>query len=660
MPELSPLPETASPVASPQGIEVIAATKTSSVLATLAIGVVAVGALYFGREVFVPMALAILLSFALAPSVLLLRRCHFGRVPSVIVVVVVAFTVISGLGAVLGTQLAYLGRNLPQYQSNITEKIHSLQASAKEGGLIERVSTMFRDLGNEISKPSDAANTGVKSLRTPTDSARSQAPVPVEIRQPNLVPLQLVRDVVGPLLQPLAIIAIVIVFLSFFLVKREDLRDRFIRLAGARDLQRTTEALDDAGHRLSRYLLMQSVINASFGVCIGIGLWLIGVPNAVLWGILATLLRFVPYIGAVIAAAFPAALALAVDPGWSMLFWVLGLFAVTEPVTGQVIEPWLYGRSTGLSGVAVVVAAAFWTLLWGPIGLLLSTPLTMCLVVLGRHVEHLQFLVVLLGDQPALAPEQSFYQRMLADDPDEAAHQAEEFLKDQPLSAYYDQVAIRGLALAQLDVNRGTLNHEQRVRLKAAIDDLIDDLSDHEDVAVTVAKEGKHAVEPLGPPLSSAELVSRGKVVLCVAGRGSLDEASAAMLAQLLEMRGIGARVVPRDAVSAANLDHLDVAGAQVACVCYLEPGTFGNARYLVRRLRRRLPKATIIAGFWTLSPEQIEQRHALTDTGADLVVTMLQQAVEQIVVVAKEITLDLPTAVANRQSGIGITSAVE
>ena len=193
------------------------------------------------------------------------------------------------------------------------------------------------------------------------------------------------------------------------------------------------------------------------------------------------LLRFVPYIGPIIAAAFPAALAVAVDPGWAMMFWVIGLFLAIELVTGYVIEPWLYGHSTGLSGVAVLVAAAFWTLLWGPVGLLLSTPLTMCLVVLGRHVEHLRFLEVLLGDQPPLAPEESFYQHMLADAPDEAAHQAEAFLKDKPLSAYYDEVAIRGLALAQLDVNRGALDHARRVRIKEAVDWVIDDLSDHDD-----------------------------------------------------------------------------------------------------------------------------------------------------------------------------------
>lgn len=634
------MPKDASAINSPHGVEILAAGNSAALIGNLVFGVVAVGALYLGREVFVPVALAILLSFALAPMVLLLRRCHLGRVPSVIAVVMIAFGAVSGLGFLLGSQLAHLAGNLPEYEYNITGKIHSFRGTAIREGIVGRTSTMLQDLNKEISKPSDETASAAKAPRAAP--AQPSAPPPAETHALNMTPLQVVQGIVGPLLQPLATAAIVIVFLIFFLLQREDLRNRFIRLVGTRDLQRTTEAMDDAARRLSRYLLTQTAVNATFGLWIGIGLWLIGVPNAVLWGTLSALLRFIPYIGPVIAAACPAALALAVDPGWSMLLWVIGLFLVTEPLTGQLVEPWLYGRSTGLSGVAVVVAAAFWTFLWGPVGLLLSTPLTMCLVVLGRHVERLQFLEVLLGDQPALAPEQSFYQRILADDPDEAAHQAETFLKERPLSAYYDQVAIKGLALAQLDVNRGTLNHEQRVRLKAAIDDIIDDLSGHEDAAATDIKEGEPGVAPMAPVLSAAELAPswRGKPVLCVAGRGSLDEASAAMLAQLLEMHGIGARVVPREAVSARHLDQLDVTGVQMACLCYLEPGTFANARYLVRRLRRRLPKAGIMAGFWTLTAEQAEERDALGATGVDLVVHLTQKAVEHIVHVAKEIPI--------------------
>jgi len=615
------MPDTAAPAAgSHHPVEVHAAGTPLTGLGTLAVAVVTIAALYFGREVFVPFALAILLSFALGPAVLLLRRWHINRVVAVIVVVVLAFSVIIGIGGLIGTQLAHLAENLSGYQTNITEKIHSLRGTTTSSGVVRGAATMLSDLGNEITKPPEKV--GRPAANGPVALApgvQQQKPVPVEIRPSDPTPVQLILEVAGPLLQPLATAGIVLVFVIFFLLQRQDLRDRFIRLAGARDLRRTTLALDDAGHRLSSYLLTQTAINASVGLLVGTGLWLIGVPNPALWGILTMLLRFVPYIGPFIAAAFPSAVAVAVDPGWAMLFWVVGLFLVVELITGYVIEPWLYGHNMGLSGVAVLVAAAFWTLLWGPVGLLLSTPLTMCLVVLGRHVEHLQFLEVLLGDQPALAPEESFYQRMLADDPDEAA--------------------IKGLALAQLDVNRGALDHSHRVRIKEAVEWVIDDLSDHDDASASALEEGAAQVAALPSVFSSEELAPgwRETAVLCVAGRGSLDEAAAAMLAQLLEKHRIGARVVPSEAVSVGNVLRLDVTGVQLACLSYLEPGSFTNARYLVRRLRRRLPQAKIFAGFWTLTAQEADERDALAATRADLVVTSLRQAVEQVVNAAKE-----------------------
>ncbi|HEY2112516.1 MAG TPA: AI-2E family transporter, partial [Dongiaceae bacterium] len=335
--------------------------------------------------------------------------------------------------------------------------------------------------------------------------------------------------------------------------------------------------------------------------------------------------------GPIIAAIFPAALALAIDPGWSMLVWTACLFLVVEPLMGQVVEPFLYGHSTGLSAVAIVVAAAFWTWLWGPIGLLLSTPLTLCLVVLGRHVERLEFLAIILGDQPALTLEENFYQRVLANDPDEAAHQAEVYLKSKPLVEYYDEVAIRGLALAQLDVNRGVLEHVRRVQIKEAILGLIDDLCDHLD-SPPVAEADAAGGEAVTPPPPSAPLPADDRRrVLCIAGRGSLDEAAAAMLAQLLERQGIQASVVSSDAVAPVAVSSLEAANVQIVCLSYLEPGGFTNARYLVRRLRRKLPRVRILVGLWTLNDEDARQRDALRETGADLIVTSLRQAVEQI-----------------------------
>ena len=476
----------------------LSAGTPSVILGPMAVTVIIVAVLYFGREVFVPLALAILLSFALSPLVLLLRRLHFGRVPSVVASVLSAFLVILGLGAILASQLTGLAENLPWYQFNLTQKIAAIRSVTAGSGFMPRASAMLKSLSTEVTKTTAPPGTGsasssgatatIAARRPPAAAAQPPPPVLVEMHQPDLAPLQLIEAIVGPLLQPLITTGIVIVFVVFFLLQREDLRDRFIRLAGARDLRRTTEALDDAGHRLSRYLLAQAAINGCFGVLIGAGLWLIGVPNSVLWGIFAMMLRFVPYIGPVIAAAFPAALAVAADPGWSMLLWTLALFLVVEPMIGQIIEPWLYGHHTGISAVAIVVAAAFWTWLWGPIGLLLSTPLTVCVVVLGRHVERLNFFDILLGDRPALAPEEGFYQRVLAGDPDEVAYQAEEFLKGKPLSVYYDEVAIRGLALAQVDMNRGGLTHDRRVQIKETVDGIIDDLSDHDAQAPSEAR----------------------------------------------------------------------------------------------------------------------------------------------------------------------------
>ena len=598
----------------------------TSAVVTLAVGVITIATLYFAREIFVPLALAVLLSFALGPLVLLLRR-YLGRVPSVIAVVLLAFMVIFSVGAVIGGQLAHLAENLPQYQYNISDKIQTLRGSATGSGIVARASGMLKNLSNEITKDAPATNnTTPRPSGTTPRSTASQPPIPVEIRQPDPTALQIIQTIIGPLVQPLATTGIVIVFVIFFLMQREDLRDRFIRLAGARDLQRTTEGLDDAARRLSRYLLVQTGLNVAFGLMIGIGLAFIGVPNPVLWGIIAMLLRYVPYIGPVIAAIFPATLALAVDPGWSMLLWTGALFLIVEPIMGQVVEPLVYGHSTGLSAVAVVLSAAFWTWLWGPVGLLLSTPLTLCLVVLGRYVERLEFLDIMLGNRPALTPQENFYQRMLANDPDEAARQAEDILKDKSLAEDYDEVGIGGLALAQLDVNRGVLEHERRARIKHAVLGVVDDLSDH-------------TVEPPRDAASDEEnSQSRtDTIVLCIGGRGSLDEAAAAMLAQLLQQRGATSRLVSSEAVTAENLFRLDVAEVDVVCLSYLEPGSFTNARYLVRRLRRRLPHAKIIVGFWTLSDDTARQVHALRETGADLVVTSLRQAVEQVIPAAAD-----------------------
>ena len=368
-----------------------------SILAVLAV----IAALYFAKAILVPLAIATLLTFVLAPPVRLLRNLGLGRILSVAVVVLGAFLVIFGIGSFLGQQVTDLAKQLPQYQYVIQSKVQSLSA-ATSGNVLERLSGLLDRLNRQLASPRPPAS----NQEPQAGSSPAAPPTPVEIVQPPPSALDFIGKLMSPLLDPLATLGLVVIFVIFFLLERRNLRDRIIRIAGSHDLRRTTEALDDAAQRLSRYFLAQTALNALFGAIVAVGLAVIGVPNPMLWGVLSMVLRFVPYIGAIISAAFPTALAIAVGPDWSMALWTIGLFVVIEPVVGQVLEPLLYGHSTGLSPVAVVLAATFWTWLWGPIGLLLSTPVTVCLAVLGRHIEWLEFVEVLIGREAPLAPPQ--------------------------------------------------------------------------------------------------------------------------------------------------------------------------------------------------------------------------------------------------------------
>jgi predicted PurR-regulated permease PerM len=599
--------------------------------------------LYFGREIFVPIALAILLSFVLAPVVVTLQRIHVPRGLAVVSVAILAFVLIFAMGSLLATQLTQLAGDLPRYQSTISEKIQSFRDTKAGRGTLERASDMLKDLGKEIDKPKDAASARANSIVN-SNASGPQAPVPVEVRQPDPGALESLRTLIAPLVHPLATTGIIIIFVIFILLQREDLRNRLIRLAGSYDLQRTTAALDDAAGRLSRLFLTQLILNSAFGAVIGIGLWLIGTPSAILWGILATVLRFVPYIGAVIAAAFPLALAVAVDPGWSMLLWTLALFLTVEPIVGHIIEPMIYGHSTGLSPVAVVAAATFWTALWGPIGLVLATPLTVCLVVLGRHVERLEFLDVMFGDRPALSPPEIFYQRMLAGDPAEAAEKAEEFLKERSLASYYDEVALKGLQLAQIDTERGALDQMRLAKIRDAVREFTSDLADQDDrppakVHLTTDAEASSAVESVAENAAHENLpmIKEGlppdwlgeHPVLCMAGRSLIDEAAAIMLAQLSTAHGLAARVEGAEALSTTNVFRLETTGVAIICLVYLDSSGPAHMRYSVRRLRRKLPKAVIILGCYAkdIDPTALE---VLRDNAkADLVAASLGEAVK-------------------------------
>jgi predicted PurR-regulated permease PerM len=601
--------------------------------------------LYFGREIIMPIALAILLSFVLAPVVGLLQRIRVPRGLAVVSVVILAFALIFALGSLLASQLTQLAGDLPRYQSTISEKIQLFRDTTAGRGTLERASGMLKDLSKELDKPKEAASPLGAGPSLSPKTAAPLTPVPVEVLQPDPGALESLQSLISPLLHPLATTGIIIIFVIFILLQREDLRNRLIRLAGSHDLQRTTAALDDAAARLSRLFLIQLLLNGTFGLVIGAGLWLIGIPSAILWGIFAAVLRFVPYIGAAIAAAFPLALAVAVDPSWSMLLWTLALFLVVEPVVGHVIEPMVYGHSTGLSPVAVVASATFWTALWGPIGLVLATPLTVCLVVLGRHVERLEFLDIMFGDRPALSPPEIFYQRMLAGDPTEAAEKAEEFLKERSLSSYYDEVALKGLQLAQADAERGALDHERLTKIRETVREFTNDLSDQDDrappkVSSTTDAEATSAVESVAKdaPYENLPTVSKEDLppdwqgehpVLCVAGRSLVDEAAAIMLGQLSTAHGLAARVEGAEALSTTNVFRLETTGVAIVCLIYMDAASPAHMRYSVRRLRRKLPKATIILGCWIKEMEPAALEQLREGAKADLAAASLGQAVK-------------------------------
>ncbi|HEV2564500.1 MAG TPA: AI-2E family transporter [Microvirga sp.] len=618
-------------------------------LLTLAVSVVVLAALYVGEDVFLPVVLAILLAFVLAPFVELLRRWRLGRVPSVIIAVLVALGIIVSLAAVIGFQVAGLASDIPRYQTTIETKIGSLRE-----GALGKLPQLLKDFGRRFDRavaepPPEQAPTAPSPAAPP--APQEPGPLPVEVHEPDPTPVQVARNVLLPLLEPLATMGIVFVVLVFILMQREDLRDRMIRLFGASDLHRTTAAMDDAARRLSRYFLTQLALNASFGVVAAVGLWLIGVPSPILWGVFAALMRFVPYIGSFLAAVPPILLAAAVDPGWSMALIALALFAIGEPLMGHVVEPIVYGQSTGLSPFAVVISAIFWTWIWGPVGLLISTPLTLCLVVLGRHVERLEFLDVLLGDRPALTPAENLYQRMLAGDPDEALESAELLLKERSLTSYYDEVALKGLQLAANDATRGVLTQRQLEQVKDVIRALVQDLGSHEDVephpqetkddpvaapaSEKPANKGPAVRTPMPQEGNIPEAWRADGAILCIAGRGPLDEAASEMLSQLLTKHGLGTRVIPHSAVSRREIFNLDMTGVQMVCISYLEiSGTPAHLRYLLKRLKQKA-KAPTLVGLWPAEDAVLKSETMRATLGANYYVSSLRDAVVQCLKVA-------------------------
>ncbi len=632
----------------------VAQAPTPDASRVMTLFVMIVATLYFGREVLVPVTLALLLAFVLAPVTTLLRRLHLGKVPSVLLGVILALGLIVAIGGVIGSQIAELASGIPKYATTVETKVSNVR-SYTVGRLAHLADVVGSHRSHGTAAPAAVAPGAPATASTTGGAQPAPAPAPAAPADTSLSPLQLARTYLSPILSPLATLGIVFVVAVFALLQREDLRDRLIRLVGSDDLHRTTLAIDDGGRRLSRYFVTQLSINTLFGVVIGLGLLIIGVPNPVLWGILSGLLRFVPYVGSFISAVLPMGLAAAVEPGWSMVIWTAVLYVVVEGVTGQVIEPMVYGHATGLSPFSVVVAAIFWSWVWGPVGLILSTPLTLCLVVMGRHVKRLEFLDVMLGDRPALTPVESFYQRILAGDADEAQDHAETLLRECSLTAYYDEVALKGMQLAANDARRGTLGHDQLDRVKLTITSLVDGLSGQEDEQPPPPKRGREAVDPhddesalqshphpdsVEGDTQSLPPIWRGPgAVLCIGGRGPLDEAASAILAQLVGKHGLGSRLVGYGDVSRERIDTLDVAGVAMACVSYLDiSGSPSHLRYLMQRLRQRLPRGTpILVGLWPLEDSTLSDREVQRSIGADYFTSSLAEAVTDCVEAARK-----------------------
>jgi predicted PurR-regulated permease PerM len=591
----------------------------------LQVGAIVVTALYLAREVLVPITVAILLSFVMAPLVDFLRRIRLGRLPSVLLAVGTALGILVFVGTIVGSQVAQLGTHAPEYAKTIKQKI----TSVRDYGL-NRASGILGKVGYDATTPPSSS----QAPSHPAPAPDSQAAQP---ESPS-TPLALIERYLMPILSPIATLGIIVVVAIFVLLQKEDLRDRMIRLFGSTDLHRTTVALDDAAHRLSKYFLAQLAVNTAFGGVIGIGLFLIGVPNPILWAILSGLLRFVPYIGSFISAILPIALGTAVDPGWSMAIWTALFYLLAELAVSQAVEPILYGHSTGLSPLAVVVSAIFWSWLWGSVGLVLSMPLTLCLVVLGRYVDRLEFLDVLLGDRPPLTPVESFYQRVLAGDADEAQDQAELLLKDRSLSSYYDEVALKGMQLATNDAQRGVIGPRQLERVKNTINALTEELSDHPDrepsktgpdePAAGIPKDQRELPEapppgdaPAGNSLRPNE--QSEAPILCLAGRGPLDEAASTMLAQLLRKHGLGARVAAYRAANREAIATLDVSGIKMICISCLDTSSPSHLRFLLRRLKKRLPHVPVLVGLWPDGDNAVS-----TIDEADYYATSLREAV--------------------------------
>ncbi len=584
-----------------------------------------IAALYFAREILVPLAFALILTFILTPVVALLERCRFGRVPAVAVTVFVALAMACGAGWIIAIQLVDVAEELPMYGQHIHAKMEALRIPTK--GPLGLAANSLKEIAREFSTagapPSPDPGTPVQTRKQRAAPSTPGLPLPVQIVQQPANGLDFLRDLVQPVLRPLGLAGLVLIFAVFMLIKRFDLMHRLLRLAGLGQINLMTQVLDDAAQRVSRYLLMQILVNFGFGSLFGLGLYFIGVPNPALWGVVASLLRIVPYIGTMVAASLPIALSLVAFDSWLPPLLVFLLFAGLELVIGNFVEPWLYGAHTGISSLALLVAAVFWTVLWGPAGLILSTPLTVCVVVLGRYIPQLSFLHILLGDEEALGAEAQLYQRLLAMDQPEARAIVDRFLKEKTLIELYDSVLLPALSLAEQDRHKGAIDSAREEFLFLSINELINELSDYQSAHDSPPAESA-PVEPVPVPLSAR--------ILCLPANDRADEVTADMLAQILRQAGHQALSLPIAHASPAELLALiERRQDDVICISALPPYTFPPARTMCKVIRERFPKLKLVVGVWGFNGDQEKAMARFERTQPDRLITRMGQATEQI-----------------------------
>jgi predicted PurR-regulated permease PerM len=578
--------------------------KSLSSSAILIATILLVAALYFAKEVFIPLALSILITFLLTPVVQRLQRWGVKRILSVILTVLLALTVSICLTWITLSQIYSLAKDLSKYEGNLRKKIQTIRP------------------GHDFSKTSKT----VQALNEELSGGKTKGVSQVEIVEPPPNAVQMLRGAVGPLLKPLGTAAVVIVFVTFMLLNREDLRDRIIRLIGIRSLNVTVLAFDDAAYRVSRYLFIQFLINAIQGTCVAIGLTLIGVPNGLLWGVLTIALRFIPYLGPLLAAAMPVLVSLAAFDNWSGPLMTIGLVAALELISNNVLEPWLYGSRTGLSPVALIVAAVFWTWLWGGVGLLLSTPLTVCLVVIGKYMPQLSFLSILLSDEPVLTPKTRFYQRLLASDTQEAGEVLREAAKNLTPVELMDRILVPAIGLTEKDFYRGFIDQERRDEIMKNIDELAQSSSDVFKIETDV-QEGEEA-RPL---------------LLCVPVRDKGDELASALFIRILRAHGIHSDYLPVENLAGETLEILKRKRPQAICLSAVPPYSILHAKYLCKRIKNVFPKLPILAVVWNAKKNLAKSRARLETSGADRIARTAAEGIEQLRYLFPDIPLRNP-----------------